>query len=284
MLYCLRNFKLFAFCNQPSPRLRQAGKCGVSGFSLLEMSIVLVIIGVVTGGGAVILTASVEKQQYDETNFKMEAIQKALLNFRRSFNRIPCPGDLTLNITNANFGIEAARSAGPTNICSSGTPAATFTSNFAMWTGLVEFGNVPTRTLGLPDEYAFDGWGRRFVYTVHNALALDNSFTTIPIDDVGVRTSVASFVGPKTSSAIYVLTSYGPNGHGAYSRDGSPIYMGSTSAHEWINCNCNATAAGATIYGFFYQDIARPDPTNPLASFDDIVVFGTRQSLRLSYE
>lgn len=251
----------------------------MGGFSLLEVSIVLIIIGFVSGGGIMILRASVEKQQYDETNFKMEVIQKALLDFRRSFNRIPCPGDLTLNITNADFGIEAAKATPDTASCSGGSPAANFVS------AAIEYGVVPTRTLGLPDDYAFDGWGRRLAYGVDNRMTIRNAFISIAIDDVtSPRISIENIATvTKTSSAIYALMSHGKNGHGAYSRDGSRIFVGSTHADEWTNCGCNAI--GATAYSStLIQNQQVEDPINTLAGFDDIVVYAMRQNLRLSYE
>ena len=68
-----------------------------SGFTLLEMSIVLVIIAIVVGGGMTIFGASVQKRQLQETQAKLKAIQKALYDFRIANNRLPCPTDATAN-------------------------------------------------------------------------------------------------------------------------------------------------------------------------------------------
>jgi hypothetical protein len=82
-----------------------------------------------------------------------------------------------------------------------------------------------------------------------------------------------------TSIALYVLISHGPNGHGAYSRYGtSRINAGSTNAYELQNCGCNAAA----IYTNYSPFVQGPYKTNPTTgdTFDDIVVYGTRASLR----
>jgi len=79
------------------------------GFTLLEMSIVLVIIGVVVGGGMTIFSASLQKRQLQETQFKLKAIQKALLDFRIANNRLPCPADVTRPLTDNYFGVEAGK-------------------------------------------------------------------------------------------------------------------------------------------------------------------------------
>ena len=81
------------------------------GFTLLEMSIVLVIIAVVVGGGMTIFSGSLQKRQLQETQFKLKAIQKALLDYRITYNRIPCPADVTLALPTLTvptyFGFEA---------------------------------------------------------------------------------------------------------------------------------------------------------------------------------
>ncbi len=72
------------------------------------MSIVLAIIGVIIGGGMSIFSASLQKRQLQETQFKMKAIQKALYDFRIINNRLPCPADVTLALNSTNFGVEGA--------------------------------------------------------------------------------------------------------------------------------------------------------------------------------
>ncbi len=103
----------------------------------------LLIIALVTGGAASLLTASVERHQFSQTQFKIKAIQDALLKYRRAFNRIPCPGDLSLAITTANFGIEAAKDAPDDETCidlAALEPKATFQT----FSTNIQIGAVPT--------------------------------------------------------------------------------------------------------------------------------------------
>ena len=88
------------------------------GFTLLEMSIVLAIIAVVMGSGLAIFSAALEKQQLQQTNAKLAAIQKALLTYRTANNRIPCPADITYPYASQYFGVEGEN---PGN-CTTGTP------------------------------------------------------------------------------------------------------------------------------------------------------------------
>jgi len=102
------------------------------GFTLLEMSIVLVIISVVMVGVMTVFTDSLAVRQMRNTTDKMKAIQIALYDYRVAKKRIPCPADLTLPITDTNFGVEDA---GPGS-CATGTaPVANFNQATASTTG-----------------------------------------------------------------------------------------------------------------------------------------------------
>lgn len=260
------------------------------GFTLLEMSIVLIIISVVMAGGAVIFAASLQKRQYDETTGKLQFLQQRLLEFRRSYNRIPCPARLqTYAIDNASgyFGVEAATP----GTCTGGTPAADYK------VGSNAYGMIPTKTLKLPDDYALDGWGHRIAYIVDVNFTATNAFTTIPVNDVDGSGNPVSRItvngsasSTLTSRAAYVLLSYGPNAHGAYSRGTgttAPVVINaaSTNPYELVNCSCTSGAVYSAPVSFsFYQMLFSQDPTDIHKSFDDIVLYATRYDLRNSIE
>jgi hypothetical protein len=93
----------------------------------------------------------------------------------------------------------------------------------------------------------------------------------------------------KTTTAAYVLASFGPNGHGAFPRNGAAlnarINAGSNHADELKNCDCtNAAVSNAIIpAGTFVQE--QPNQTaahltDPTYFFDDVVAYGTRSDLR----
>ncbi len=67
-----------------------------SGLTLLELSVVLMLIAAVAAGSMAMLTASIQSGQYNETVRRLQVIEAALLSFRQAFNRLPCPGDLTV--------------------------------------------------------------------------------------------------------------------------------------------------------------------------------------------
>ncbi len=210
-----------------------------TGFTLLELSIVLVIIAVVMAGGAITFSSMFQQRQFDETNAKLAILQKALLDYRRTFKRLPCPAEIDdYNMDERYFGIEAQNATG----CN-GTPAATFTYNITTGTSTactaaqhcIYGGMIPTRTLKLADEMAIDGWGRRIFYAVDSDFAKTDAFTTqmdITADATSgtTRIVVKSISGDdKTISAAYALVSFGPDGHGAYPRYVSEVSLTTAS-------------------------------------------------------
>src|SRR4051812_45751196 len=104
---------------------------GVRGFSLLEMSVVLLIIGVIVGSGVEMLPGVMQNHMAQETAAREQAIQTALLNYRVAFNRLPCPAGVTVATTDINFGVAAANPGS----CRLGTPTAEFTPISVVVTG-----------------------------------------------------------------------------------------------------------------------------------------------------
>ena len=64
-----------------------------SGFSLVEMAIVLVILGVALGGLLGAVGQSVENSRRIEARNKLQEIEEALYGFAQVQGRLPCPAD-----------------------------------------------------------------------------------------------------------------------------------------------------------------------------------------------
>ncbi len=253
----------------------------IGGFSLLEMSIVLIIIATLVGGGVAFFTASVDKQQRDITLQRMAAIQKALLDYRRAFQELPCPADGSALLTQAPFGRSVVGHTVAGDCLDTGH--ATTYGDGNIWGGA-----VPVRMLKLPDEYAFDGWGRRFMYYVDGEVTMDFGFTNSTVSDATGDFTIEDGEGTEiVGNALYVLVSHGPNGHGALTRLGtSRVNVGSTNDDEYENCNCGiaGTDNGSFDGAFVQKPYAVDDLADPTDIFDDIVVYGTRNQMRLLTE
>src|SRR5579884_3418275 len=124
------------------------------GFTVLELSIVLTIIALVTAMSFSSSLAVLSTARQNATLQKVKTIDQALLAYRTANDRLPCPASLTLAVGNANYGVEAANPGS----CTGGTPAANFSANGATNTFATGAeGALPTVTLGLPNDFMFDG-------------------------------------------------------------------------------------------------------------------------------
>ncbi len=240
-----------------------------SGFTLLELSVVLAIIGVILYGSMTILVVGVQSSQVNSTIATMDAIENALLNFRVAFGRLPCPSDLTATASSASYGIEAAN----TGSCTSGSPAA----NFIATSGIAE-GGVPTRALRLPDSYMYDGWGHKLRYAVNPNDTLITSAACTLSGTPSITINDASGAA-RSTNAVYAIISHGANGHGGYTSNGIVVNTGSTNADEQTNCHCGNTGAHTGGAGVLSPTTyVQKAPTiatagSLLTAFDDIVTY-----------
>jgi len=120
------------------------------GFTLIELAIVLVIIGVVLGGFISTLSSRIEQAKRERTAVQLKEIKRALVGFAISNGRLPCPA-----LPDGN-GLE-----GPN------TGSGLCTRNNAF---------VPAQTLGLTGPYNRDGllldsWNNPIRYSISSANA-----------------------------------------------------------------------------------------------------------------
>lgn len=253
-----------------------------AGFTVLELAIVLVIVGVVTGMGLVATMGALEGAKRVATNNRLDAIEKALMNFRMTYDRLPCPAELTLATSNTNYGVQAATP----GTCTGGTPTADAVST----TGDIVQGAVPVKTLGLPNDFMYDAWGRRILYTVMSVYTFPKSFATAhPKETCGTNVLASSTSGDVTNSrssnAVYTLTSFGPNGHGGYTQGATIVNAGSTNDSEQRNCRCSSSAvlasdvASASVH-YSVQKDASQSTSSATDVFDDIVRYKERWQMQ----
>lgn len=257
------------------------------GFTLLELSIVLVVVSLLVAGMLSVSAQRTRAQKMAEVERRLDAIETALLSFRKNYWRLPCPADLTLTMADASglFGMESI----PPGDCTNGDG---YTSGFRTtstppsangYTGNTVMGGIPVRDLGLPDDYAFDPWGGRFVYAVDVRITRTNALASpMPVpgnmpSSVGYSSSNRG-IGSMTiqdhdgttlsASAAVVLLSHGQNGHGAFQSSGIRKNTGSNDPYERVNCHCNSIAAPTTFTELFISNIATG--VQGLTSYDDI--------------
>ncbi|MCC7257803.1 MAG: prepilin-type N-terminal cleavage/methylation domain-containing protein [Gammaproteobacteria bacterium] len=116
------------------------------GFSLLELAVVLLVMGLLLAGLVMPLSARIDQQRFDGTARQLEEIRAALAGYALAHDALPCPA------TPGSNGLAAATGSG----CSA------------------QHGFVPAATLGLTgarneDQLLLDAWGNAVRYSVSRA-------------------------------------------------------------------------------------------------------------------
>ena len=178
-----------------------------NGFTLVELAVVMVLIGIVMTMGLKMVVATLDNAAHSETKSKQERIKIALISYLRTNGKLPCP-DNTAGIATGAAAVICA-----TNIADG-------------------YGVVPWQTLGIPREAAIDGWGNYFTYVVANGVnpivknwtsktnSGDFSINELKAPSVafGIQeldATGAAFAPLTTSNAVVVIISHGANGYGA---------------------------------------------------------------------
>ncbi|MCL2075038.1 MAG: type II secretion system GspH family protein [Betaproteobacteria bacterium] len=151
-----------------------------SGFTLLELAIVLFVLTLLVGRFALPLAAQREARQVRQAEAEMMEIRAALLGYAVLYGHLPCP--------DVNGGGEAGAN------CATGGE-----------------GGLPYKTLGL--ARGDDPWGKSWRYRV------DRNFANIPIrfdtafaDSLQIYNLYNEKLSTDEERPVFILISAGPNG------------------------------------------------------------------------
>lgn len=192
-----------------------------AGFSLVELSVVVVIISIVAVAGLEGMAMYMDKTAYDVTKEKLAAIDKALADYRRVYRRLPCPALQTIGPTNTCYGKSIDGSAGASTCNNNAGTCSASVIDVASTTDDLYYGDVPVRDLGLPMSYMIDGYGAKMRYVVtqkHVTTATyDTASDALQIRSGKLDTNCGSAGNRCQSrgSAAYAVISMGKNLRGA---------------------------------------------------------------------
>lgn len=255
------------------------------GFTLIEIAIGMLIVGLVAGLGLALLSAQQTQQQFSTTKARQETLRLAILGFVARNNRLPCPADPSIPPpppANANYGAETYLTTSTT--CNGLGPIPTASSTASK-------GIIPWVTLGIPQEAAIDGYGNYFTYLVtYTATNANVSTLTYLVGTIGLYSSSPVHPGlpvgsPSTQNqinacsatpgdnncnllAVAALVSYGKDGYGAYKPGAGATTMPfptSPNVNEMTNSNFDVSNNHIALVDTGVVDITQ-------GGFDDMVV------------
>ncbi len=237
-----------------------------NGFTLVEMAVVLMIVGLLLSGMLVPLSAQMDQKNNADTQKSLSEIKEAIIGYALANGQLPCPADPT-----AVTGVTPTAGIARTPPC----------------TGTNSTGVVPWTTLGVSET---DAWGNRFTYRVTpefadainlNTFGNDNNptygcvsthictppnnpqYASFALCSCGAL-NVLSAAPPATYTTIAgnvpaVIISHGKNAAGAYTPKGTQLLPVSSYADEQENSD------GSTDNLY----VSHP----PTTTFDDLVAW-----------
>lgn len=208
---------------------------GESGFTLIEMAIVVLISGFLLAAYIQAYQTYIVSKEQEETLENMKMIDDALFSYFGDTGRYPCPSNPDAAPGEADYGVQQCRltpaSACPgTIVCDDGERDADGDGT----TDTILIGAVPIAELltidNIRDElqllpkHVLDGWGNKLTYAVSENMASEalnqgnparNDWGSIDLVDENSR----SVVTPQASTH-WVLLSHGRNAKGAFTWEG----------------------------------------------------------------
>lgn len=214
----------------------------VSGFSLVEMAIVLAIVALLLGGLLPTISSQIEQQRRNETRKLMDETKEALLGFAISKGHLPCPASQVSGIEDRD---------GTTLACNSNR----------------RVGFLPWATLGVNQ---LDGWGRLLRYSATPAFtAASGVFSISTLRDITIQKRDGSNLSnPNDIPAVIVS----PGANGIFGTLGNGNTIPSTAPTSYDNVADQLTNASGVGTAFVSGDHAGRT-ANDDEEFDDIVVW-----------
>lgn len=236
----------------------------ISGFSLVELSVVLVILSMLLTIMLTIVPIQEDKEAHSITEQKIEAIENAIMAYFNQKGYLPCPAPLDAPLTNT----------GSATDCSVAGTVGTSYIDVGSGVDRVRIGAVPIKELNLSEQFGYDGWNNRFSLAVITQLAqsnrLFNLFSTTTARVITILDDTGNSVNPSNPSQVaYVIISHGRNGSGSRNYQGTLSFTCSGGL-DVENCDADNT----------FRDQFK-NFSNAAAYYDDIIRWKTKEQLEV---
>ena len=176
-----------------------------SGFTMLEMAIVLAVVALIASMSVYVGSRQIERQEIIKTYDELKVIRKSLRQHATFHNRLPCPMRLDLIQTDTTYGLEHPTCA-PADVVPSGMIRIEYPASSGSF---IRIGAVPFRALALSNDFAADEWNNRYIYAVNEEFIDD-----IDVAEIGTISIIDDAANQITADAAFVLYSHGASGEG----------------------------------------------------------------------
>ncbi len=246
------------------------------GFTLVEISLVIFIAGVLLAMGIAAYDIYKTRARYEQTWSNMDHIRDTLMEYQSVTGSYPCPAALD---NNGAFGEAHCPGTGvASGTCDQGVcvvdSARDADSDGTMDRILI--GAVPVTTMmqetvsgsqtnviqeaPLPSNAINDGWSNRIVYAVSENLTRNTDFRS-DYGAINVVDETGQSIMGTPGTAHYVLLSYGENQAGANSSAGFEVAPCIAGTAETPNCQRNGTFVSGILSkgnnAGYYDDMIR---------------------------
>jgi len=152
---------------------RRRARSPLFGFTLVELSVVLAIVGLLMGSLMFTLSAQADQRNFEETRRRLEQARELLLAFAIVNGRLPCPA------RSNSAGAEVRNAAGE---CKDAANVQDYYGGTLA--GGVTGGLLPAVTIGYQqtdsDGFALDAWQKRIRYAVARTVTNCSGTSTLP--------------------------------------------------------------------------------------------------------
>jgi prepilin-type N-terminal cleavage/methylation domain-containing protein len=252
-----------------------------SGFTLIEMSVVIVIASLMLTAFIKFFDTQERRSRLDASRVNLSAIENAISEHLSVHGFLPCPARRDSTPGDPEFGAatDCLSGEGIAGSCTDGiciqrgrdfdhdnNPATPDVSS------RIRIGAVPARALNLPFDVMKDGWGNLITYGVTEKLA--TSAENYSLSDGGaisiVDESDTSVIEPPGFGS-HILISHGPTGAGAIPFGSSVAVTDCPERGDAYDANnCNFSESDATFRLAVYSNAENA------SHFDDIVKYATK--------
>lgn len=246
-------------------------------FSLIELSVVIVILSIIVSGMLSVSVSSSINNKAEVTQNHIDEIYNALGAYLLKNGALPCPAPITSLFSNdPDYGTAAATAGTCYDI-----DGVYEHHNFA-------YGMVPVKTLGLASDVSQDGYGNKFGYLVYKDFTNSDHFgDLIYSNGIDVKNKNISLLDGDL--AVFAIISYGANKSGAFNANSATQNELSSDIAETKNYPTKLGPAQITLASdmvIFAESTSSNDTITLQAAsasdatiFDDVIFFKSRNEL-----